>query len=42
VNRILANLIYFDFIGFRKYLDEPIDGYAQDETVDEIVSVTGD
>jgi hypothetical protein len=42
VNRIFANLIYFDFIGFRKYLDEPIDEYTLDETTDEIMSVTGD
>jgi hypothetical protein len=41
-NRILANLIYFDFIGSRKYLDDPTIKYTQDETVDEIVGPTGD
>jgi hypothetical protein len=42
MNRILTNLIYFDFIGFQKYFDEPTNEYTQDETADELVSVTGD
>jgi hypothetical protein len=41
VNRILANLIYFDSICSRKYQYEPTIKYTQDETTDEIVGPTG-
>jgi hypothetical protein len=42
VIRILVNLIYFDFIGFQKYLDGPTIKYTQDEMIDEIVGSIGD
>jgi hypothetical protein len=41
VNKILANLIYFDSIGSQKYIDEPIIKYTQDEMVDEIMGPIG-
>jgi hypothetical protein len=40
MNRILVNLIYFDFIGSRK--NEPTIKCTQDETADEILGPTGD
>jgi hypothetical protein len=42
VNRMLVNLIYFDFIDFRKCLDEPKIKYTQDETTDEIEGLIRD
>jgi hypothetical protein len=42
VNRILTNLIYFDFIGSQKYLDEPTIKHTQVEIADEIVCPTRD
>jgi hypothetical protein len=41
VIRMLANLIYFDFIDFQKYLDESTIKYTQDEMTDEVVGSTG-
>jgi hypothetical protein len=42
VNRILTNLIYFDFIGSWNLSWRADEQYTQDEMADEIVSVTGD
>jgi hypothetical protein len=41
VNKIIANLIYFDSIYSRKYIDELTIKYTQDEMVDEIMGPTG-
>jgi hypothetical protein len=41
VNMILANLIYFgSFLVLESYRDELTNEYNQDETADEIMSVT--